>query len=194
MEPAAAVSPSAPAVPQVSLGTLFVRFLTIGAISFGGGIIAYLQRMLVDETHWLDTEAFLSCLEVSQTLPGTNSTNMAVLVGDYLRGRPGAIAALTGLLLPGSMLVYLLAVVSESGRHNPIAHAALTGVTAGAVGILGAITLRTGHKQFVRLPDVLLLVATFVGMSLLKIPLLVLVLVLGAIGVYVYRPPQAKSS
>ncbi|MGZ3496125.1 MAG: chromate transporter [Vulcanimicrobiaceae bacterium] len=194
MEPAAAATPNAAAAPQVSLTTLFVRFLTIGAISFGGGIIAYLQRMLVDDTHWLTKEEFLAGLELSQTLPGTNSTNMAVLVGDQLRGRPGAIVALTGLILPGSILAFVLAVASESGRHNPIAHAALMGVTAGAVGILAAITFRTGKTQFIRFPDVLLLVATFVGMSFLRVPLLVLVLVLGAIGVYYYRPRQAKSS
>lgn len=194
MQPAA-VSQKAPAtVQRVSLHTIFLRFLTIGSVSFGGGIIAYLQQMIVDKTHWLTEDEFLGCLEVSQTLPGTNSTNMAVLVGDYLRGKLGAMVALTGLLLPGSVLVYILAVGSESGRHNPITHAALAGVTAGAVGILAAITLRTGHKQFIRLPDVLLLVATFVGMSFLRIPLLVLVIVFGAIGVCFYRPRQAASS
>lgn len=191
MESAAATA-EATAGPQVGLGTLFVKFLTIGAISFGGGIVAYLQRMLVDDTHWLTKDEFLAYLEVSQTLPGTNSVNMAVLVGDRFHGRLGALVAFAGLVLPGSVLVFLIAVGSERGRHHPILHAALTGVTAGAVGILAGITFNTGKQQFTRFPDLLILIATFVGMAFLRVPLLVLVVVLGGLSVYLYRPRKAS--
>lgn len=180
-------------VPKASLQSIFLRFLTIGAISFGGGIVAYLRRMLVNDTKWLTEQQFLTTLEIAQTLPGTNSVNMSVIVGDYLRGRLGALVAFLGLILPGSILVYVLAVGSGAGRHHPIGHAALTGVTACAVGILSAITFKTGIKQFTRLPDILLVIVTFIGMSLLKIPLALLVIVLGGLGIYLYRPRGAKS-
>jgi chromate transporter len=179
--------------PRVSLGQLFMRFLTIGSISFGGGIVAYLRQMLVEDTKWLTPDEFLATLEVGQTLPGTNSVNMSVLVGDYLLGRLGAALAFLGLVLPGSVLIFLLAVGTGAGRQNPIAHAALTAVTACAVGILSAITFKTGTKQFTRFPDILLLAATFVGMSLLKLPLLLLIVVMGGLGVYLYRPRAGTS-
>jgi chromate transporter len=179
-------------VPSVRLQSIFLRFLTIGAMSFGGGIVAYLRRMLVDDTKWLTQQQFLSALELAQTLPGTNSVNMSVIVGDYLRGRLGALAAFLGLILPGSLLIYGLAVGSGVGSHHPIGHAALLGVTACAVGILSAITFKTGIRQFTRFPDVVLLVATFVGMSVLKIPLVLLVIVLGGVGIYLYRPRETQ--
>ncbi|HEV7180484.1 MAG TPA: chromate transporter [Candidatus Baltobacteraceae bacterium] len=185
--------PSAVPTSQVSVATLFLRFLVIGSVSFGGGIIAYLRRMLVDQTKWLSEEQFLGALELSQTLPGTNSVNMSVLVGDHFAGWPGAAAAFLGLVLPGAILAFVLAVGSESGRRNPIAHAALAGVTACAVGILTAITLRTGKQQFLHFPDVLLLVVTFVAMSLLKLPLLFIVIVMGAVAIYVHRPRSEAS-
>lgn len=185
---AARATPRPPIASHVSVATLFLRFLVIGSVSFGGGIVAYLRRMLVDQTKWLTEEQFLAALELSQTLPGTNSVNMSVLVGDHFAGWAGAAAAFLGLVLPGAVLAFVLAVGSESGRHNPIAHAALGGVTACAVGILAAITLRTGKKQFLTFPDVLLLATTFVAMSFLKLPLLFIVIVMGAIAIYVHRP------
>ncbi|MGZ6174943.1 MAG: chromate transporter, partial [Candidatus Binataceae bacterium] len=49
----------------VSLGTIFWTFLTAGAISFGGGVVAYLREYTVSDTKWLDDEAFLDALEIS---------------------------------------------------------------------------------------------------------------------------------
>lgn len=179
---------------RAGLHEIFVHFLAIGAISFGGGIIAYLQRTLVDETRWLTPKQFMGALEISQTVPGTNSANMAVIVGDYLAGPFGSLAAFIGLCLPGALLVFALAVASGFGRHHPIGHAALDGVTAGAVGILAAITFRTGKLQFVRFPDVAILVATFIGMAVFKIPLLILLAVLGGLAVFLYRPKKAPNA
>lgn len=179
---------------RAGLDQIFVRFLAIGAVSFGGGIVAYLQRTLVDKTRWLTPSQFMGALEISQTVPGTNSANMAVIVGDYLAGPVGSLVAFAALCLPGALLVFVLAVVSGAGRHNPIGHAALDGVTAGAVGILAAITFRTGKEQFVRFPDVAILIATFAGMAFFKIPLLILVVVLGGLAVFLYRPGRSPNA
>src|SRR5215469_7581878 len=79
---------------------IFLDFLLIGATSFGGGVVAYLRNSLVTKRAWLDDKAFVELLSISQSLPGLNSTNMAVLVGDRLRGIPGALAAIVGMCLP----------------------------------------------------------------------------------------------
>ncbi|HYA35434.1 MAG TPA: chromate transporter, partial [Candidatus Binataceae bacterium] len=76
-----------------SLSKIFGVFLITGAISFGGGIVAYLHEYLVRRERWLDEEQFLDALEVGETLPGLNSVNMAVIVGDRMRGAIGAAAA-----------------------------------------------------------------------------------------------------
>jgi chromate transporter len=99
---------------RVSLATIFVRFVTIGALSFGGGIVAYLQRMLIDQTKWLTADEFLAALEISQTMPGLNAVNMSVLVGDRLRGPIGAFVAALGMVAPGAIFVFLLAGCGKS--------------------------------------------------------------------------------
>ena len=86
---------------QVSLATIFQKFATIGAVSFGGGIVAYLQRLLVDDTKWLTDDEFLTKLEIAQTMPGLNAVNMSILVGDELRGPNGAYVSAPAIELPG---------------------------------------------------------------------------------------------
>ena len=58
----------ATAKPQVTYTTIFIKFLTIGAVSFGGGIIAYLQRMLIDDTKWMNEDEFLAALPEAVTV------------------------------------------------------------------------------------------------------------------------------
>src|SRR5450631_3287328 len=91
---------------DIKLNQIFSAFLLIGATSFGGGVTAYLRASLVARHRWLTDAAFVNFLAISQTLPGLNATNMAVLVGDHLRGTPGAIAAMVGMCLPGALLMF----------------------------------------------------------------------------------------
>src|SRR5437879_7870501 len=106
------------AAGRVSLGAIFRVFLTAGAISFGGGVIGYLREYVVYSEGWLDDDNFLDALELSETLPGLNSVNMSVIVGDRLRGAAGAAAAVTGLLIPGMTVVMTLGVIWDAQRRN----------------------------------------------------------------------------
>jgi len=128
------------------LGTIFWTFLTAGAISFGGGVVAYLREYTVSDTKWLDDEAFLDALEISQTLPGLNAINMSVIIGDNLRGIPGAMAAVAGLVLPGVIVIMGLGAFWQQQSHNPQVKMFLTGVAAAAVGLLSTVTLQLGAQ------------------------------------------------
>ena len=99
----------------VSLGTIFWTFLTAGAISFGGGVVAYLREYTVSDTKWLDDEGFLDALEISQTLPGLNAVNMSVIIGDNLRGIPAQSWRWRGWCCPEWSSSWVWA---PSGRNN----------------------------------------------------------------------------
>jgi chromate transporter len=79
----------------VALSDLFLQFLFVGAVSFGGGIIAYERILLVEKRKWLTADQFMAYLAISQTMPGLNSVNLAILTGDYLRGIKGINHCLT---------------------------------------------------------------------------------------------------
>lgn len=184
----ASVAAEAGAVAPVSLGAIFWTFLMAGAISFGGGVVAYLREYLVSDTKWLDDDGFLDALEISQTLPGLNSVNMSVIIGDKLRGIVGALAAVAGIMLPGTIVVMGLGIAWQQQAHNPQVKFFLIGVAAAAVGLLTTVTLQLGHKQFVRPLDLGIIAATFAAVSVLHVPLYVVLLVIGPAAVWLYRP------
>jgi chromate transporter len=175
------------AATPASLGAIFKVFLTAGAISFGGGVVAYLREYIVRERKWLDDEGFLDALELSETLPGLNSVNMSVIIGDRLRGAAGAATAVAGLIIPGVLVVMTLGVLWNQQRHNADVRALLVGVAAAAVGLLTTVTVQLGHKQFVRVPDVLFILATFAAVSLFKFSLVEVLLTVGALAILYYR-------
>lgn len=181
------MSEPAPTAP-VSLAAIFRTFLLIGATSFGGGVVAYLREMLVENRRWLDDEEFLSALEISQTLPGLNATNMSIIVGDKLRRVPGALAAFFGMILPGTLVVMILGILYGEHAHNPAVAGALDGVAAAAVGLLLAVTAQIGRREMRGVTDVLIAVVTCVAVSELHVPLYVALLVIGSAAIWLYRP------
>lgn len=177
------------AIPRgVPLWEIFLTFLIIGATSFGGGVVAYLRAGLVLKKRWLDEEHFMSALEISQALPGLNATNMSIIVGDRLRGIAGAIIAFLGITLPGAALVMLLGVLYASNAHNPYVNAALVGVGSAAVGMLAAVTMQIGRKQFGGLIDCAIILVTVTMVSFLHISLVWVLLTVGPAAVFIYRP------
>jgi chromate transporter len=182
------------AVPmeKVSLLALFRLFLTIGAISFGGGVVAYLREYIVRGEQWMDDDEFLESLEIGQTLPGLIAVNLSVIIGDRIRGALGAIAAVIGILLPGSVIVMIAGILYMGNRQNPAVNHFLAGIAAAAVGLLTAVALQLGHKQLIHVRDVVLVLATFVTISLLHQSLVVVLLVVGPVAVLLYHPKAHK--
>ncbi|MEP9353301.1 chromate transporter [Xanthobacter sp. KR7-65] len=185
--PAAYAGPAERAAP-VPLLEIFLTFLVIGGTSFGGGVVAYLRNALVGAKGWLDEEEFLTALEISQALPGLNATNMSVIVGDRLRGPPGAIAGFLGMTLPGGLMVFALGIFYASNHGNPAMHSVLAGIGAAAVGLLTAVTLQIGHKQLKHLRDILLIVITVVMVSFLHVSLILVLVIVLPLALFIYRP------
>jgi chromate transporter len=167
---------------------LFLQFLIVGAVSFGGGIIAYERILLVEKRKWLTADQFMAYLAISQTMPGLNSVNLAILAGDYLRGIKGSIIALLGLVLPGSTLVLLLGFVYTALTDHAITVLLLTGIAAGATGLLAAVTYRIGDEHWKKPISLILIAVTFVLMSIVKLPLLEVLAIMAPIGLFIYRP------
>ncbi|MEW6257267.1 MAG: chromate transporter [Pseudomonadota bacterium] len=189
-----AAAPKAP--PSVSLMDLFVGFLIIGATSFGGGVVAYLRTGLVGQRKWIADETFVELLSICQTLPGLNASNMAILVGDRLRGTAGAAVSLAGICLPGGVMMVAAAYAYAASQGSNVGvGAALHGASAAAVGMVLAVTFQLGRKSLTRWSDAVFVVLTVIGVDLLHQSVLLVLLVVGALAIYWYRPgrlPEAR--
>jgi chromate transporter len=173
-----------------TLASLFLEFLIIGAVSFGGGIIAYERILLIEKRKWLSADEFMATLAISQTMPGLNSVNLAILTGDRLRGLWGALAAGFGLILPGALFVLIAGMLYAQGADHPLANVLLAGVAAAATGLLAAITYKIGSAHFKHLKSLVIIGATFVLMSIAKLSLIWVLLIMAPIALYLYRPQK----
>lgn len=179
---------------RVGLGEIFVAFLELGATSFGGGVVAYLRQALVERRGWLDEETFLAGLELSQILPGLNATNMSVYVGERLRGAPGAVVACLGMMIPGTIVLALLAALLARGTGGGIdPTAVLVGVGSAAVGLLLQTTWKIARPVTTDAVDVAVIAATCLAIASWHLPLWAVLLGVAPLSVWVRRPRDAQA-
>ena len=190
---AAPKGPKLPVAPPPTLWRLFLAFLTMGATSLGGGVIAYLRTGLVSHYRWLDDETFVELMAISQSLPGLNATNMSILSGDRLRGWPGALVAALGMCLPGASLMTAAAFAVGIGGDDPISKAFLHAIAAGAVGLITVVLVQLGAKVLGEIADYAFVVLTAVLVAFLHVPVLIALLGVGALAIWWHRPRKGTA-
>jgi chromate transporter len=180
-------------VNKPTAAEIFAAFFRIGVTSFGGGLVAYLRDALVAEKNWMTEDEFLAALEIGQTLPGLNSVNVAIIAGRKLAGPAGAVAAASGLVIPGAVILVILGLLYVRFRNNPDVAAALAGIAAAAVGLLFQVTLKIGAKQFLNLLDLAFVLLTFVLVGLCHVSLPVALFLIAPFAIILHRPRKGAS-
>jgi chromate transporter len=167
---------------------LFLGFFKLGALAFGGtGPLT--RAILVEDRRWLDDKEFAALLGLCQALPGANTCNLAVMLGDRFCGASGAFIALFGLLAAPLAIVVTVASVFATYAHLSDIRAALLGATAAAAGLALGTAIKMTMKIRPGLRVAALAFAAFVGAAVLRAPLaLVLGLLVPASFVLAGRP------
>jgi chromate transporter len=90
---------------------LFLAFLQVGALSFGGGYAAIplISRQAIDTYGWMTVEDFSDLVTIAEMTPGPIAINAATFIGMRVSGIPGALIATLGVILPSCIIVSLLA-------------------------------------------------------------------------------------
>ena len=176
--------------PKVSSVGIFLEFLKLGATSFGG-VVPYLRDALVARRRWLDDKDFVEMLSMSQALPGLNATNMAVLVGDKLGGRKGAILAITGMCLPGAALMYIVGFVYRAHGDHAWVTAALQGVAAAAVGLLLSTVVQLSKSSLAANFDFVFMAMTVLAVNRFHQSVPRTLIVVGVLSILFHRPARS---
>jgi chromate transporter len=175
-------SPASPNSPP-SLGLLFVLFAKIGATSFGGGISGWMYRDFVDRYRFLNEDEFMSALTISQILPGPNVANLALHIGQKLRGGVGGLVAVLALLVPPMILAVLVSIVLLDLGSIVWIHDFLEGLAASAMGLTASVGMRGLRRSYrLGLWPLGLSISVFIGLFLLKLPLVPVILGLALVG------------
>ncbi len=126
---------TAASASRPSLPNLFSGFLKIGLMGFGGvGPVA--RHIIVAERNWLDDRAYAELMGVCQALPGANTVNAAVMLGDRFRGAAGALTCVFALMAMPLLSLVAIANLYEAVSDHPLAQVALTGAAASAAGLI----------------------------------------------------------
>jgi chromate transporter len=178
---------SAPAAPcrPASLRALFIAFTWLALQGFGG-VLAVVQRELVERKQWLTQDEFVEDWAVAQVLPGPNVVNLALMFGGRMFGLAGALTALAGLVAVPLVVVVLLAVLHGRFAANPAVEGALRGMGAVSAGLIGALGLKLASALVTNpVPlawSIAIGITGFILIALLQVPLLYVMLVLGGLG------------
>ncbi|MCB0141106.1 MAG: chromate efflux transporter, partial [Caldilineaceae bacterium] len=134
----------------VKLDQLFLVFLKIGSLLYGGGyvLLAFLRNDLVLRLGWLTDQQLLDAVAIGQFTPGPLFTT-ATFVGYILAGVPGAIVATVGIFLPAFCFVAALKHLIPFLRRSIWTAALLDGVNVGALGLMMGVTWQLGRAAII---------------------------------------------
>lgn len=177
---------------------LFWSFTWLALQGFGG-VLAVVQRELVDKKKWLSREEFIEDWAVAQVMPGPNVINLGLMLGDRYFGLTGALTAMAGLLLFPLIVVLVLASMFAGIADMPQAQGALRGMSAVAAGLITGTGLKlipALKTNVLGIPiSALIAVMIFIAIALLRLPLVWVLLMMGLVvcGLAYHRLGSIKS-
>ena len=136
---------------RLSLGALFLAFLKIGCVAFGGfmSLVAVIESVFVERRKLLRHEEMLDGISLGNLLPGPLAVNVVAYVGFRLRGLPGAIVSAAGVILPAFVLMVVLTHVYFEYGDVPALGSIFAGVTPAVAAIIAAVVHRMAKKSLV---------------------------------------------
>jgi chromate transporter len=170
-----------------TLGGLFLSFLKIGTVGFGGGlaVIAQVRTLAVQQRHWLTDEEFASGFALAQTLPGTAAGNTATYVGLRIRGWRGAAVSMAGFILPSMLMMIVLAILYRHLRYLPDTDRLFHGLNAAVVALIIVTAWRMGRNTLGKPWQWFLAVFACIVVAFFSATVIEVVLAAGLIGIFI---------
>jgi chromate transporter len=172
-----------PLAAPINRRDLFWSFTWLALQGFGG-VLAVVQRELVEKKRWLTQAQFVEDWAVAQVMPGPNVVNLSLMIGGRYFGWTGALAALAGMLLAPLVLLLLVAALYGTVADTAAAQGALRGMGAVAAGLITATGIKLvdalRHNPMGTGVCAGLAGLTFVAVALLRWPLMAVLAGVGA--------------
>jgi len=170
-----------------TLGGLFLSFLKIGLVGFGGGVavLAQIRNLTVRKRRWLTDSEFAEAVALAQSLPGTSAGNSVTYVGVRLRGWRGAAAAMSGFILPSMLIMVALAIMYKHVHNLSGSERFFHGLNGAVVALILVTAWRMGKNILTQRWQWLLAVLAFLAVAILEATVLEVVFAAGLIGIYI---------
>lgn len=174
---------------------LLLVFFIIGLVSFGGGyaMVPLVQDFVVDRFGWMSPAEFTDTVALAGMAPGPIAANGATIVGYHQAGLPGAIAALTGIILPSFIIILLLAALFKKHGSNRLVQSAFYGLKPAITGLIlyAAFIMALNNGLMAEwsvhtASQVLIFLGSLAALLFFRIHPVIVILVSGVIGMVIY--------
>ena len=179
----------------VSLQTIFLVFLKVGAFTFGGGyaMLPIIQREVVDRREWVDENLFIDIIVLAQSLPGAIALNSAIQIGMRLRGILGGLLAALGIIVPSvAVVLTLVAFFLPVLQDNVYLQAIFSGLRPAVVALIAAAVVGLGRNIFDNWISFSLAAALLAAALLLKLHPIIILLAGGLAGLLFSREKRGS--
>ena len=129
---------------------LFLTFLKIGAFTFGGGyaMLPLIQAEVVSHG-WMEQQAIIDFIAVSESTPGPFAVNMATYIGSEIGGIFGSVCATIGVVLPSFVIILIVAKCFEKFKQNKVVKGCMSGLKPAVVGLIASAVITVAATVFV---------------------------------------------
>lgn len=138
---------------------LFLTFLKVGALTFGGGyaMIPIIQKEVVEKRKWMLDSEILDVLAISESTPGPIAINTATYVGFRVAGFWGSFFATLGLIVPSYVIISIISMFYKTFMEISWINSAFRGIRAGVVILLINAIIKLGKSIKFDIPSIILL-------------------------------------
>jgi len=131
------------------LWSIFIVFSRVALFSWGGGpaSMGLMQRESIN-MGWVTTEEFADALAIGNALPGPIAPQVSAYIGYKMAGTWGAISAVSGTILPTTILMMVMVIFFFGVKDSPTVAAMLKAVRPIIVGLLLWTTYVMAYSVF----------------------------------------------
>ena len=176
--------------PHVSLMTLALAYLRVGATAFGFTILQQLKTLAIGRG-WLTEEELNEGLALVQLYPGPILVDLTAYIGYRLRGVIGAVVATTCFVLPSFIFMLVLSALYFAAGTLPWVHALFLGLEALVIGVIANVTLDLGASNIQGRAQAAIALAAFAAL-LFRVNAILIVFAALALGALLIHPEVRK--
>ncbi len=169
---------------------MFLAFLGIGAVAFGGGyaVLPLFERIIVDQYEWFTRSELLDMLAVSQVTPGPIAINSATFIGFTLYGVVGAFLATVGVVTVPVVLISVVSVYQQRFKNSKAVQAIFRGLRPALAGLIFASVYTLSGDVMIDQWSYLLFLLFVLLLVKFKVHPIVVILLSAVLGLLIYWP------
>lgn len=163
---------------------LFLTFLKIGAVTFGGGyaMIPIIENEITDKRGWISADDLLEVVAISETTPGPIAICAATFVGYKISGIFGAFCSTFGVVLPSFIIIYIISLFLRAFEELQVIKYAFFGIRAGILALLIKAVISMFKKAPKNIAAYLIMAASFIAVAIFSANVIIVILSAAIIG------------